>query len=60
MNPVDPSFALEIRGLARRFDQPAVDGLDFKCSDRRILHVVRAQWRGQDHDIANDLGAAEA
>jgi len=28
MNPADPSFALEIRGLARRFDQPAVDGLD--------------------------------
>jgi ABC-2 type transport system ATP-binding protein len=28
MNPADPSFALEIRGLARRVDQPAVDGLD--------------------------------
>jgi ABC-2 type transport system ATP-binding protein len=28
MNPADPSLALEIRGLAKRFDQPAVDGLD--------------------------------
>jgi ABC-2 type transport system ATP-binding protein len=28
MSQVQPLFALEIRGLAKRFDRPAVDGLD--------------------------------
>jgi ABC-2 type transport system ATP-binding protein len=28
MNQALPSFALEIRGLAKKFEQPAVDGLD--------------------------------
>ena len=28
MNQALPSFALEIRGLAKNFEQPAVDGLD--------------------------------
>ena len=28
MNDALPSLALEVRGLAKRFDRPAVDGLD--------------------------------
>jgi ABC-2 type transport system ATP-binding protein len=28
MNPAPPPFALDIRGLCKRFDKPAVDGLD--------------------------------
>jgi ABC-2 type transport system ATP-binding protein len=30
MNPVTPAFALEIRGLVKRFERPAVDGLDLR------------------------------
>ena len=30
MNQAASPFALEIRGLAKRFDQPAVDGLDLR------------------------------
>ena len=30
MNEAVPSFALETRGLAKRFEQPAVDGLDLR------------------------------
>jgi ABC-2 type transport system ATP-binding protein len=28
MSHIQPLFALEIRGLAKRFERPAVDGLD--------------------------------
>jgi ABC-2 type transport system ATP-binding protein len=28
MNDALPSLALQVRGLAKRFDRPAVDGLD--------------------------------
>ena len=30
MNPVTPAFALETRGLVKRFERPAVDGLDLR------------------------------
>jgi ABC-2 type transport system ATP-binding protein len=30
MNLAQPSFAVDIRGLAKRFDRPAVDGLDLR------------------------------
>jgi ABC-type glutathione transport system ATPase component len=30
MNQAAPPFALEIRGLAKRFEKPAVDGLDLR------------------------------
>ncbi|MGH6930504.1 MAG: ABC transporter ATP-binding protein [Dongiaceae bacterium] len=30
MNPVQPAFALETRDLVKRFDRPAVDGLDLR------------------------------
>src|SRR6516165_4404850 len=53
IRPRNPGACEEFRATGGR-------RIGFVGSDRRILHIVRAQWRGQDHDIANGHGAAEA
>ena len=51
-------FGLAIRGLAKRFDRPAVDGLDLTVRARRVLRAARAERRRQDHDAAHGGRAA--
>ncbi len=54
-------FALEIAGLVKRFDRPAVDGVEFESvADRRILRAARPERRRQDNDLAHDRRPAAA
>ena len=52
--------ALEVRGLTKRFDRPAVDALDLDRSRRRVLRPARPQRRRQDHDLAHGRRPAQA
>jgi ABC-2 type transport system ATP-binding protein len=47
MNPAVPSFALEIRGLAKRFEQPAVDGLDLRVRTGEFYTLLGPNGAGK-------------
>jgi ABC-2 type transport system ATP-binding protein len=47
MNPAAPSFALEIRGLAKRFEQPAVDGLDLRVRTGEFYTLLGPNGAGK-------------
>jgi ABC-2 type transport system ATP-binding protein len=47
MSPAVPSFALEIRGLAKRFDQPAVDGLDLRVRTGEFYTLLGPNGAGK-------------
>ena len=47
MNEAIPSFALEIRGLAKRFDQPAVDGLDLSVRTGEFYTLLGPNGAGK-------------
>jgi len=47
MNQPVPSFALEIRGLAKNFDQPAVDGLDLRVRTGEFYTLLGPNGAGK-------------
>jgi ABC-2 type transport system ATP-binding protein len=47
MNPAVPSLALEIRGLAKRFEQPAVDGLDLRVRTGEFYTLLGPNGAGK-------------
>ena len=47
MNHAVPSFALEIRGLAKRFEQPAVDGLDLRIRTGEFYTLLGPNGAGK-------------
>jgi ABC-2 type transport system ATP-binding protein len=47
MNPIRPTPALEIRGLAKRFDRPAVDGLDLSIRGGEFYALLGPNGAGK-------------
>ena len=47
MNEAVPSFALETRGLAKRFEQPAVDGLDLRVRTGEFYTLLGPNGAGK-------------
>jgi ABC-2 type transport system ATP-binding protein len=47
MNQAAPSFALEIQGLVKRFDQPAVDGLDLRVRTGEFYTLLGPNGAGK-------------
>jgi len=47
MNQPAPSFALEIRGLVKHFDQPAVDGLDLRVRTGEFYTLLGPNGAGK-------------
>jgi ABC-2 type transport system ATP-binding protein len=47
MNTVQPLFALEIQGLAKRFDRPAVDGLDLRVNGGEFYTLLGPNGAGK-------------
>ena len=47
MNQALPSFALEIRGLAKNFEQPAVDGLDLRVRTGEFYTLLGLNGAGK-------------
>jgi ABC-type transport system involved in cytochrome bd biosynthesis fused ATPase/permease subunit len=47
MNHAVPSFALEIRGLAKSFEQPAVDGLDLRVRTGEFYTLLGPNGAGK-------------
>ena len=47
MNQAPPSFALEIRGLAKSFGQPAVDGLDLRVRTGEFYTLLGPNGAGK-------------
>ncbi len=47
MTAVQPLFALEIQGLAKRFDRPAVDGLDLRVNGGEFYTLLGPNGAGK-------------
>ncbi|HEX6093225.1 MAG TPA: ABC transporter ATP-binding protein [Dongiaceae bacterium] len=47
MTTVQPLFALEIQGLAKRFDRPAVDGLDLRVNGGEFYTLLGPNGAGK-------------
>jgi len=47
MKPVSPPVALEIRGLVKRFDRPAVDGLDLRVNGGEFYTLLGPNGAGK-------------
>ena len=47
MNQPVPSFALEIRGLAKNFEKPAVDGLDLRVRTGEFYTLLGPNGAGK-------------
>ena len=47
MKPVPPPIALEIRGLAKRFERPAVDGLDLQVNGGEFYTLLGPNGAGK-------------
>ena len=47
MNTVQPLFALEIQGLVKRFDRPAVDGLDLRVNGGEFYTLLGPNGAGK-------------
>jgi ABC-2 type transport system ATP-binding protein len=47
MTTVQPLFALEIQGLAKRFDRPAVDGLDLRVNSGEFYTLLGPNGAGK-------------
>ncbi|HVR67393.1 MAG TPA: ABC transporter ATP-binding protein [Verrucomicrobiae bacterium] len=47
MTSVQPLFALEIQGLAKRFDRPAVDGLDLRVNGGEFYTLLGPNGAGK-------------
>jgi ABC-2 type transport system ATP-binding protein len=47
MNQAVPAFALEIQGLAKRFEQPAVDGLDLRVRTGEFYTLLGPNGAGK-------------
>jgi ABC-type multidrug transport system ATPase subunit len=47
MTAVQPLFALEIQGLVKRFDRPAVDGLDLRVNGGEFYTLLGPNGAGK-------------
>jgi energy-coupling factor transporter ATP-binding protein EcfA2 len=47
MNQADPSFALEVRGLTKRFKEPAVDGLNLRVRTGEFYALLGPNGAGK-------------
>lgn len=47
MKPISPPIALEIRGLVKRFDRPAVDGLDLRVNGGEFYTLLGPNGAGK-------------
>ncbi|MEA2903468.1 MAG: type transport system ATP-binding protein [Alphaproteobacteria bacterium] len=56
MNPSQPSLALEIRGLAKRFDRPAVDSLDLAVRTGEFYSLLGPNGAGKTTTLRMVVG----
>ena len=52
MNQIRPLHALEIRGLAKRFDRPAVEGLDLTVRSGEFYTLLGPNGAGKTTTLA--------
>jgi ABC-2 type transport system ATP-binding protein len=59
MNQANPSFALEIRGLAKSFEKPAVDGLDLSVRAGEFYSLLGPNGAGKTTTLRMITGLLE-